>query len=297
MEIRFVLFLTRIAGMAVLLGAAVAGCSLASSARAQGFTSEGAAMSARVAASSGTPANLVNAADRSMCIDADSNHYASNGDNIQLWACNTHPEQEWVITSAGQLKNASTGMCIDADSNHYPSNGDNIQLWACNTHPEQEWKSGSGSSSGSVGSKIVAAAASMKGKHYCWDGGSPSGPTHGDGNADGATDCGSASTTGFDCTGLALYAVYQATHIVLPHGQGIENVKGGTRITSESQLQPGDVILFGGTWTNYDHVGIYAGNGKMWDANISYSPYPDGVQERTLSWETAALKFVGAVRF
>lgn len=161
-----------------------------------------------------------------------------------------------------------------------------------------------GGTPATVGSKIVAAAASMQGEHYCYDGGSSSGPTHGKGNADGATDCGPSSVKGFDCTGLALYAVYQATHIVLPHGQGIENVKGGTRITRESQLQPGDVILFGGTWTNYQHVGIYAGiqNGQMmmWDANLGYAPYPDGVQKRSLAWETSGsggLNFIGAVRF
>jgi len=296
---KLVLLLARVASVAVLLGAAVAGCSLASSVRTQAFTSNDAvaakAMSARASVvTGGAPANLVNSGDRAMCIDADSNHYPANGDNIQLWACNTHPEQEWVITAAGQLKNASTGTCIDADSNHYPANGDNIQLWACNTHPEQEW------SLGSVGSKIVAAAASMQGKHYCFGGGSISGPTHGVGNKDGATKCGPTTTTGFDCTGLTLYAVYQVTHIVLPHGQGIENVKGGTRITSESQLQPGDVILFGGSWTSYAHVGIYAGNGKMWDANLGGAPYPDGVQERTLAWETSGphgLNFIGAVRF
>ena len=140
---KLVLLIARAAGIAALLSFGAAGCGLASSAHTQAFVSDGTlaakAMTARVSAAGGAPANLVNSADRSMCIDADSNHYPSNGDNIQLWACNTHPEQEWVVTSAGQLKNASTGMCIDADSNHYPSNGDNIQLWACNTHPEQEW--------------------------------------------------------------------------------------------------------------------------------------------------------------
>ena len=74
-----------------------------------------------------------------MCLDADSNHYPSNGDNVQLWSCNTHPEQEWTLTSSGQLQSAGTSMCLDADSNHYPSNGNNVQLWSCNTHPEQEW--------------------------------------------------------------------------------------------------------------------------------------------------------------
>src|SRR6201996_6649428 len=140
---KLVLLITRAAGIVALLGFGVAGCGLASSAHTQAFMSDGGrpanAMAAQAAAAGGGSASLTNSADRSMCIDADSNHYPSNGDNIQLWACNTHPEQEWVITTAGQLKNASTGMCIDADSNHYPSNGDNIQLWACNTHPEQEW--------------------------------------------------------------------------------------------------------------------------------------------------------------
>jgi cell wall-associated NlpC family hydrolase len=150
---------------------------------------------------------------------------------------------------------------------------------------------------GNVGSAIVKAAASMLGDHYCYDGGTISGPSHGDGNLDGATACGPQTVTGFDCTGLALYAVFQATHITLPHGQGIENVKGGTRITSESQLQPGDIILFGGSWTSYEHVGIYAGSGKMWDANIGDPYYPDGVQQRTLAWATHGLNFIGAVRF
>jgi surface antigen len=122
--------------LAVLLASGVAGCGLASS------TSTSASMSqdaVGLAATAATPANLTNAGEPGTCLDADSNHYPSNGDNIQLWGCNTHPEQEWVLTASGQVKNASTGMCLDADSNHYPSNGDNIQLWGCNTHPEQEW--------------------------------------------------------------------------------------------------------------------------------------------------------------
>ena len=140
---KLVLLITRVAGIAALLGAGVAGCGLPSSTHAQAFMANGVSAakvkSAQASGAGGNAVNLVNSGDPSMCIDADSNHYASNGDNIQLWACNTHPEQEWVLTSLRQLKNASTGMCIDADSNHYPSNGDNIQLWACNTHPEQEW--------------------------------------------------------------------------------------------------------------------------------------------------------------
>jgi surface antigen len=92
-----------------------------------------------MAASAATASNLTNTGDPGMCLDANSNDYAKNGDNLQLWQCNTHPEQEWTLTSAGQVKNASTGMCLDANSNDYPKNGDKLQLWQCNTHPEQEW--------------------------------------------------------------------------------------------------------------------------------------------------------------
>jgi len=190
-----------------------------------------------------TPAGQLENTASGMCLDANSDNYPTDGDGIQLWGCNTHSEQEWALTPAGQLENIGhPGMCLDANSDNYPNDGDGIQLWGCNTHPEQEW------APGTVGAKIVDAAASMLGYHYCWDGGGTSGPTHGDGNTNGATDCGTG-VVGFDCTGLSLYAVYYATHIALPHGQGIENVKGGTEIKSESQLEPGDIIL---AWRKLD---------------------------------------------
>lgn len=200
-----------------------------------------------------------------------------------------------VYTSSGKpvLASNTTGT----GSNNFLAMQDDGNLVVYTSASKPVWASKT-AGSGSGGSAIVNFAAAMKGKHYCWDGGSTSGPTHGAGNFNGeAPDCASASTVGFDCTGLTLYAVYQATHILLPHGQGIENVKGGMLIQSQSQLLPGDIILFGGSITNYVHVGIYAGNGYMWDANTAIAPYPDGVQERTVKWETAALKFDGAVRF
>jgi surface antigen len=73
------------------------------------------------------------------CVDANSNHYPSNGDNIQLWGCNTHPEQLWHESGVHFNFANSSGMCLDANSNDYANDGDNIQLWGCNTHPEQEW--------------------------------------------------------------------------------------------------------------------------------------------------------------
>jgi hypothetical protein len=88
----------------------------------------------------GSCANVENAGTPSTCLDADSNNYPNEGDAIQLWSCDTNPEQEWQFTSAGQLENGQTGMCLDANSNDYPSEGDAIQLWSCNTNPEQVWE-------------------------------------------------------------------------------------------------------------------------------------------------------------
>jgi cell wall-associated NlpC family hydrolase len=80
------------------------------------------------------------------------------------------------------------------------------------------------------GQAIVADANQYLGDAYCWDGGTltPSpGPTHGDGNGEewyggsAASGCNNsgpeASVKGFDCSGLAMVAVYEATGIALPH--------------------------------------------------------------------------------
>jgi len=71
------------------------------------------------------------------CLDADSNHWGQNGDNVQLWACNNHGEQSWT-RGTSHIVNAD-GQCLDADSSHWGQNGDNVQLWACNNHGEQNW--------------------------------------------------------------------------------------------------------------------------------------------------------------
>jgi cell wall-associated NlpC family hydrolase len=141
----------------------------------------------------------------------------------------------------------------------------------------------------SQGQAIVNASAAEAGTPYCFDGGNTSGPTHGS----GGSGCG-GSTVGFDCSGLALYAVFQATGIALPHGTGMQSAPGGTVISNQSDLQPGDLVFFGGgSLANFEHVGVYAGGGEMWDANDFNVP----VQEHTLAWEEHALAFDGGVRY
>ncbi len=139
------------------------------------------------------------------------------------------------------------------------------------------------------GEAIVAAAASKAGVPYCEPGGSVNGPTA----------CG-GKPAAFDCSGLAMYAVYQGTggRVALPHGAGMDRVSGGVAV-SRANLQPGDLVFFGPGFNGADfhHVGIYAGNGMMWDANTAFWIYGDGVQLRSLAAIEHELGFDGAVRY
>jgi protein gp37 len=139
------------------------------------------------------------------------------------------------------------------------------------------------------GEAIVAAAASQAGVPYCEPGG----------NLNGPTQCGGKPAT-FDCSGLAMYAVYQGTggRVSLPHGAGMDHVAGGVAV-SKANLQSGDLVFFGPPFNgaDFEHVGIYAGNGMMWDANTAFWIYPDGVHERSLTAIENELSFDGAVRY
>jgi len=95
---------------------------------------------------------------------------------------------------------------------------------------------------------LIAAAASQIGKPYVWGGGNFNGPTGG----------------GFDCSGLVLYAAYQASagRLGLPHYTG-DQIRLGEGIAWNDK-QPGDLIFFsysadGGP----HHVAIYVGGDRI----------------------------------
>jgi cell wall-associated NlpC family hydrolase len=142
------------------------------------------------------------------------------------------------------------------------------------------------------GEAIVNAAGSMHGKPYCYDGGNTAGPTHGD----GGSGCGGAMK-GFDCSGLALYAVYQGTggKVALPHKASEQAVHpGGQVVSNQSALQPGDLVFFGGgSMAKAVHVAIYAGHNEVWVAE----DYGIPVRLRTLKWIEHGLPFDGGVQF
>jgi cell wall-associated NlpC family hydrolase len=85
---------------------------------------------------------------------------------------------------------------------------------------------------------VLAIAAQYEGLMYSYGGTSPS--------------------TGFDCSGFTQY-VFSKVGISLPR-TAEDQRQSSARV---SNPQPGDLVFFG---SPAYHVGIYAGNGKMWDS-------------------------------
>ncbi|UZF59358.1 NlpC/P60 family protein (plasmid) [Gordonia polyisoprenivorans] len=130
---------------------------------------------------------------------------------------------------------------------------------------------GAGRLAGPVNRRIIQAAMRWLGTPYAWAGGTKDGPSAGS-----YPDVG---VTGFDCSGLTLYAVYQATggKIELPHYTGDHSLPGQLydprgKEVQVAQMQPGDLIYFG-SGGNTHHVGIYYGvqNGQQMLLNAPQS--------------------------
>jgi len=100
---------------------------------------------------------------------------------------------------------------------------------------------------------VIRRAMSQIGVPYSWGGGTAAGPSKG-------IDSG-AGTTGFDCSGLILYA-FAGVGIKLPHYSG-NQYNSGRKIPT-SQARRGDVIFYGPGGSQ--HVTLYLGDGKMLEA-------------------------------
>ncbi|MGF7234694.1 MAG: C40 family peptidase, partial [Frankia sp.] len=111
-------------------------------------------------------------------------------------------------------------------------------------------------SASSLGSQLVALAASHAGAPYVYGGSGPS---------------------SFDCSGLVQYIYHQLGRSIPRTAQAQYDFS--TKIP-QANAQPGDLIFFGGTSSIY-HVGIYAGGGMMWAA-----PHTGTVVQLEKIWTT-----------
>jgi len=100
---------------------------------------------------------------------------------------------------------------------------------------------------------VLRRALSQRGVAYSWGGGNAAGPSRG-------IDSG-ASTVGFDCSGLILYA-FAGVGIKLPHYSGDQYPLG--RHVLPTQARAGDVIYYGPNASQ--HEALFLGQGRMLEA-------------------------------
>lgn len=72
---------------------------------------------------------------------------------------------------------------------------------------------------------------------------------------------GGSTPSGFDCSGFTTYVFRNALGISLPRTSS-EQSQTYTRVSSISDLQPGDLVFFG-NGSRVNHVGIYVGQGEF----------------------------------
>lgn len=107
----------------------------------------------------------------------------------------------------------------------------------------------------------INAASKMIGKPYSWGGGNASGPSTG--ICCSPRGRSGASITGFDCSGLTLYA-YAKAGIFLPRTAAQQYA--ASEPVKPGQMRPGDLVFYGKSAASIHHVGIYIGGGYMLNA-------------------------------
>ena len=108
---------------------------------------------------------------------------------------------------------------------------------------------------------VIDRAMSQLGVEYAWGGGDEDGPTLGIKDGGVADSYGDYKKTGFDCSGLMIYA-FAGIGISLPHYSGYQYTS-GEQIPIDD-MQRGDMLFWGPNGSQ--HVALYLGDGQMIEA-------------------------------
>lgn len=173
------------------------------------------------------------------------------GDLTELWLSAYNCGPGATLAAGGPCQNAETQSYIRK-----------IPQRAATVFAAQN-AAAAGLPAGPVGTRIVAAAMRWLGTTYAWGGGNANGPTKGIADGGVADAHGDFNKVGFDCSGLVIYAVAQATgkKIALPHYTVTQLNDGRGRAVPLAQIAPGDIVFPAGG--NPQHVAIYVGDGKV----------------------------------
>lgn len=98
---------------------------------------------------------------------------------------------------------------------------------------------------GEAGNKVLSVSKSLLGSNYRYGGSTPA--------------------KGFDCSGLVLYSYQQALGVKLPRTAQNQSKAASYKGKDVDDLLIGDLVVF----NNYQHVGIYIGNGEFIHAPTS----------------------------
>ncbi|MFC4588387.1 ricin-type beta-trefoil lectin domain protein [Sphaerisporangium corydalis] len=85
---------------------------------------------------SGGGTAVVRGAGSNRCLDVP-NSTTANGTQVEIWDCNGGANQQWTLTSAGQLQ-VYGGKCLDAAGSG-TAPGTKVQIWDCTGGANQRW--------------------------------------------------------------------------------------------------------------------------------------------------------------
>lgn len=150
----------------------------------------------------------------------------------------------YKVTYAGKTGYISKSLVTLGKAPEQPSSRNSEQTRSTNTNTTSQSSGSSqvvtGAAPSSHAGGVVGTAQSLLGSRYTYGGNSPS--------------------SGFDCSGFTSY-VYAQNGVSL-NRTAAGQLSNGVAI-SKSELQPGDLVMFGNSAGSVYHVGIYVGGGQM----------------------------------